>query len=150
MAELTREILVAASAETIFEFLTIPEKYVQWEGTEAELDPRPGGVYRVLVAGEYQAAGEFVEVVPNEKVLFTFGWEQEGNPITPGSTTVEVTLHPEGDKTLVRVVHRGLPEEAVADHEQGWDHYLARLGVVATGSDAGPDMGPGGERGTVS
>ena len=75
-----------------------------------------------------------------EKVVFTFGWEQEGNPIPPGSTTVEITLHPEGDKTRVRLVHRGLPDDAVSDHGEGWDHYLGRLAIAATGGDAGPDV----------
>jgi uncharacterized protein YndB with AHSA1/START domain len=145
VSDLVREIVVDASPETIFEFFTVPEKHVQWEGTEAELDPRPGGVYRVLIAGAVQAAGEYVEVVPYEKVVFTFGWDVEGNPVGPGSTTVEITLHPDGDKTLVRLAHRGLPDDdAVAQHGHGWEHYLGRLAVAAAGGDAGPDTGPGG------
>ena len=143
MAELTREMVIDASPATIFEYLTVPEKHVEWEGTKAEIDPRPGGVYRVLVAGSYQAAGEFVEVVANEKVVFTFGWDQPGNPIGPGSTRVEITLHPEGNKTRLRLVQSGLPEEAVKDHSSGWDHYIGRLAVVAAGGDPGPDQGPG-------
>jgi len=31
------------------------------------------GVYRVLVVGQFQSAGEYVEVVPLQKVVFTFG-----------------------------------------------------------------------------
>jgi uncharacterized protein YndB with AHSA1/START domain len=99
-------------------------------------------VYRALVSGEHQSAGEFVEVVPNEKVVFTFGWEETNHPIPPGSTTVEITLHPEGDKTRVRLVHRGLPADAVEDHGLGWAHYLERMAIAATGGDAGPDVGP--------
>ena len=57
MAELIREIVINASPATIFEFLTIPEKHVEWNGTSADLDPRPGGVYRVLAGGVHQAAG---------------------------------------------------------------------------------------------
>jgi uncharacterized protein YndB with AHSA1/START domain len=144
MAELVREIVVDARPETIFEFFTVPEKHVQWEGTEAELDPRPGGVYRVLVAGAYQLAGEYVEVSPPDRIVFTVGWDVEGNPIRPGSTTVEITLHPDGDKTLVRLAHRGLPDEDAAEqHGHGWEHYLGRLAVAAAGGDAGPDSGPG-------
>ena len=80
MAELVREIMIDATPETIFPFLTVPEKFKNWNGTEVELDPRPGGIFRVLTAGQYQAAGEFVEVVPNEKVVYTFGWDfPEGN-----------------------------------------------------------------------
>jgi len=63
--------------------------------------------------------------------VFTFGWEQQGNPITPGSSTVEISLHPEGSKTLVRLAHRGIPEDAVSDHTRGWDHYLASLRAYA-------------------
>jgi uncharacterized protein YndB with AHSA1/START domain len=139
MAELVREIMIDATPETIWPFLTEPGKHVEWDGTVAEIDPRPGGIYRVLVAGEFQSAGEYVEVVPQEKVVFTFGWEQEGHPIPPGSTTVEISLHPEGDKTLVRLVHRGLPDDAISDHSGGWDHYLARLAIAATGGNPGPD-----------
>jgi uncharacterized protein YndB with AHSA1/START domain len=144
MAELVREIMIDATPETIWPFLTETDRHLEWDGTEAELDPRPGGIYRVLVAGEFQSAGEYVEVVPHEKVVFTFGWEQEGNPITPGSSTVEITLHPEGSKTLLRLVHSGLPADAVADHIQGWDHYLGRLAIAAAGGDPGPDTRPGG------
>jgi uncharacterized protein YndB with AHSA1/START domain len=78
--------------------------------------------------------------VPNEKVVYTFGWEQDGNPITPGSTRVELTLHPEGSKTRLRLVHSGLPDDAVADHTGGWDHYIERLAIVASGGSVGPDV----------
>jgi len=142
MAELVREIVIAASPDTIWPFLTEPEKHVEWLGTVADIDPRPGGTYRVLVQGRNQSAGEYVEVVPLEKLVFTFGWEQEGNPIRPGSSTIEITLHREGDKTRVRLVHRDIPEAAVADHTRGWDHYLGRLAVATTGGDAGPDVSP--------
>jgi uncharacterized protein YndB with AHSA1/START domain len=143
MAELIREIVIDASPETIWPFLTQGDKYVEWVGTVAEIDPRPGGIYRVLMGGgQHQSAGEFVEVVPNEKVVFTFGWEEKDHPIPPRSTTVEITLHPEGDKTRVRLVHRGLPADAVEDHGNGWAHYLERLAIAATGGDAGTDAAP--------
>lgn len=139
MAELVREIVIDATPETIWPLLVDPARHVEWMGTEAEIDPRPGGVYRVLARGAHQAAGEYVEVVPEEKVVFTFGWEGDEHPIPPGSTTVEISLHPEGGKTRVRLVHRGLPDDAIADHTGGWTTYLDRLDVVATGGDAGPD-----------
>jgi len=142
MAELVREILIDATPETIWPFLVEPERHVDWLGTVADIDPRPGGTYRVLVGGQNAGVGEYVDVVPNEKVVFTFGWEQEGNPIRPGSTTVEISLHPEGEKTRVRLTHRGLPDDAVGDHTHGWDHYLGRLAVSATGGDPGPDVLP--------
>lgn len=139
MAELMREVVMDASPSTIFPFLTDPAEHVRWMGTEARLDPRAGGEYRVLCQGTHPAVGEFVEVVPDRKVVFTFGWDEPDHPIPARSTEVEITLTPDGDKTRVRLVHRGLPEDAVGDHTQGWDHYLDRLAVVSAGGDAGPD-----------
>ena len=140
MAELVREIVIDATPETIWPFLTESEKHADWIGSPAELDPRPGGVYRASMGGgAHPAAGTFVEVVPLEKVVFTFGWDEKDHPIPPGSTTLEISLHPEGDKTRVRLVHSGLPADAVDDHGNGWAHYLERLSVVATGGDPGPD-----------
>jgi len=139
MAELIREIVIDARPETVFPFLSDPDKMALWQGP-TELDPRPGGTYRVLMAGQYEAAGEVVEIVPNERIVFTHGWNQPGHPIPPGSTRVEITLQAEGDKTRVRLVHSGLPADAVSDHTKGWDHYLERLSIVVTGGDPGPDQ----------
>ncbi len=140
MAELLREIVVDASPATIFPFLTDPALHLQWMGTEAELDPRVGGAYRVMVGGKHPSVGEFIEVVPDEKVVFTFGWDEPDHPIPPRSTELEISLTPEGEKTRVRLIHRGLPDDAVSDHTSGWDHYLDRLATAATGGDPGPDI----------
>jgi len=143
MAELTREVVMDASPSTIFPFLTDPSEHVKWMGSEAELDPRAGGIYRVLAQGKHPGVGEFVEVVPDRKVVFTFGWDEPDHPIPAGSTEVEITLTPDGDKTRVRLVHRGLPDEAVGDHTQGWDHYLDRLAIVAAGGEVDPEVAGG-------
>ena len=140
MAELMREVVMDATPAIIFPYLIDPELHLKWMGTDADLDPRPGGTYQVLVQGKPPSVGEFVEVVPEQKVVFTFGWDEPDHPIPAGSTEVEITLVPDGDKTRVRFVHRGLPEDAVGDHTTGWDHYLGRLAVVSAGGDAGPDL----------
>jgi len=139
MAELSCEIVIDATPAIIFPYLTDPELHVQWMGTTATLDPRPGGDWRVLAGGVHPGVGTFVEVVPDERVVFTFGWDEPEHPIPAGSTEVEITLVPDGDKTLVRLTHRGLPEDAVGDHTYGWNHYLARLSTATTGGDAGQD-----------
>jgi uncharacterized protein YndB with AHSA1/START domain len=139
VAELIREVVMDASPATIFPFLTDPAQHVRWMGTGAELEPVPGGRYRVMVQGKHPAVGEFVEVVPDTKVVFTFGWDEPDHPIPAGSTEVEITLIPDGGKTRVRLVHRGLPDDAVGDHTSGWDNYLERLATASSGGDAGPD-----------
>lgn len=139
-----REVRVAARPETVFEFLVDPEKQVLWMGRRAELDARPGGIYRVEINDEAVARGEFVEIVRPSKVLVSFGWEgQEAgrgeHGVPPGSSRVEVTLEPDGDGTLVRLRHYDLPEQARDMHGQGWELYLGRLAIAASGGDPGPD-----------
>jgi uncharacterized protein YndB with AHSA1/START domain len=142
MAQLERDILVDASPATIFPYLSERGKLLQWIGTEAEIDARPGGVYSVLVGGRHPSLGEFVEVVPDERVVFTFGWDEPEHPIPAGSTRIEISLHPEGSKTRVRLVHSGLPSDAISDHTHGWDNYLDRLATAVRGGDPGPDVAP--------
>ena len=139
-AVVVREIEIAATPETVFAFLIDQEKLLRWQGVSATLDPRPGGIYLVNVTGRDIARGEFVEVVPHSRVVFTWGWEADGNPVPPASSTVEITLTPAGSGTRLRLVHRDLPnEDARKGHAEGWEHYLDRLASVAGGGDPGPD-----------
>jgi uncharacterized protein YndB with AHSA1/START domain len=135
-----REVRVRARPETIFPFFTDPELMVRWMGTSAEAEPSPGGIYRVDVAAGRIARGEYVEVSPPARVVFTWGWEGDVSVVKPGASTVEVTLTPDGDHTLVRLVHRDLPsEDSAGAHGEGWDHYLDRLRIAGAGEDPGPD-----------
>jgi uncharacterized protein YndB with AHSA1/START domain len=135
-----REVRIRARPETIFPFFTDPELMVRWMGTTVEVDPRPGGIYRVEVDGSHIARGEFVEVSSPERVIFSWGWESTDSPVRPGSSTVEVTLVPDGEHTIVRLVHSDLPSTDSADaHSTGWEHYLPRLELAAAGQDPGPD-----------
>ena len=133
-----REIRIDASPEIVFSFLTDSERMSRWKGETADLDPRPGGIYRVDIHGNV-VRGEFVEIEPPTRVVFTWGWEEEGNPIRPGSSTVEVTLTADGSGTILRLVHRDLPADAQGAHSEGWDHYLPRLAEAAAGRDPGKD-----------
>jgi uncharacterized protein YndB with AHSA1/START domain len=134
-----REIRIDAAPETVFAFFTDPKLLLRWKGLEATLEPEPGGLYRVVVNDRNTVRGRFVEVDPPTRVVFTWGMEGKDAMVAPGSSTVEVTLSADGDGTLVRLVHRGLARAARADHERGWEHFLARLRVAATGGDPGPD-----------
>jgi uncharacterized protein YndB with AHSA1/START domain len=135
-----RELAIAASVETVWELLVDPDQAVLWMGQSATYELRPGGLYRVAVIPGHTASGEFVEIDPPHRLVHTWGWEGEGGSVPPGSTTIEYELTPDGDGTLLRFSHRGLPDaEAAASHGHGWDHYLGRLETVATGGDPGVD-----------
>ena len=131
---IVREIRIDAMPETVFEFFTDPAKLTRWLAAEATLDPRPGGVCNQVHdggdehdAGPYYMRGEFVEVSPPDRVVFTWGFTNPDVGVPPGSSTVEVTLTPDGSGTLLRLVHRGLPESELASHSGGWTGMLERL-----------------------
>lgn len=128
-----RELRVAASREIVFAYLTEPEKLVQWMGTTAELDPRPGGLFRLDYNGEHVARGEYIEVDPPNKVVLSWGWERDGAATPPGSSTVSFTLIAEGDETIVRMVHSGLYGDEIASHTMGWDMFLPQLAQLGRG-----------------
>jgi uncharacterized protein YndB with AHSA1/START domain len=134
-----REVQIAAPPSTVFAFLTDPQKILRWIGTEATVEPHPGGLYLVNVGGMDTARGRFTEVVPVHRLAYSFGWDgREKTP--PGSGLIEIDLIDREGGTLVRLTHSGLPdEEACASHEKGWAHYLERLAIAAGGGDPGPD-----------
>lgn len=129
------EIRLSGPPEEVFLYLTEPERYVLWQGVKAELDPRPGGIYRVWMDADTVASGEFVEVDAARRVVFTWGWEGDRG-VPPGSSTVELTLEADGDGTVLSLRHTGLPDgEAAALHEEGWRHFTARLVLATQGAD---------------
>ena len=131
--------IIRARPETVFSFFSDPTRWLLWQGVDGSVDLRPGGAFRVDVTGDGWAAGRFVEVDPPHRLVFTWGWEAEGNPVRPGSSTVEIDLRSAPEGTLLRLIHRDLPPDAQDVHRAGWEHYLGRLATRARGGDPGPD-----------
>ena len=135
-----REVQIAAPPATVFAFLTDPEKIVRWMGTEASMEPHPGGIYLLNVNSKDIARGHFTEVIPVHRLAYSFGWEGNDN-VPPGSSLIEIDLLDREDGTLLRMTHSGLPDaKECANHEKGWTYYLGRLEVAAVGGDPGPDL----------
>jgi uncharacterized protein YndB with AHSA1/START domain len=133
------EIAIRAPAAEVFAMFVDPARLVRWIGIRALLEPRPGGAFRFeLVPGEF-CSGRYVEVVPDRRVVFTWGWESGALPVTPGSTTVEVDLDEHDGVTHVRLTHRGVDVAMRGLHADGWAQYLARLAAAVEGRDPGPD-----------
>lgn len=137
-----KEMRVEASPETVFAFFTEPEKLTRWLCDEATVDPRPGGVNHQTHPGDagnpdgpYRMRGEFVEVSPPSRVVFTWGFENPDVGVPPGSSTVEVTLEADGAGTRLTLVHRDLPESERGAHAGGWEKMLALLTIAAAGGD---------------
>jgi uncharacterized protein YndB with AHSA1/START domain len=135
---IVREIQIDASPETVFAFFTEPDKLTRWLAVEATVDPRPGGINHLTQAGgagnpggRYFMRGEFVEVEPPTRVVFTWGFENPDIEVDPGGSTVEVTFTAAAGGTLVRLVHRGLPDVERDPHGAGWTSMLERLAAAA-------------------
>jgi uncharacterized protein YndB with AHSA1/START domain len=125
--EIVREIHIAAPPQTVFSYFTDPVKILRWKGDDATLDPRPGGVYRLVLADQNVVRGEYVSVTPYSQIVFTWGWEGENSPLPPGASTVEINFVADEIGTLVLLRHYGLPPAARQEHADGWDYFLPRL-----------------------
>lgn len=133
-----REVVIAGTPETVFSFLTDAAKMARWAGMQVESDPRPGGVHRTVINPGHIISGEYLEVVPSERIMCTWGWVSSlGMP--PGSSTVEIVLAPDNRGTVLRLAHSKLPADAREGHGEVWDHYLPRLAAAASGGDPGAD-----------
>jgi uncharacterized protein YndB with AHSA1/START domain len=139
--ELRVERRIAAQPADVYSYLTDSVRWARWQGQSAEIEAVPGGVFRMVMADGTTAEGRFVQLVPDVRVVFTWGWR--GSPtVPPGSSTVEIELAADGEGTLLRLTHRGLPAEDRPIHSAGWRHYLPRLAISAAGGDPGPDTSP--------
>jgi uncharacterized protein YndB with AHSA1/START domain len=136
---IVREVFIDAPADEVFPYLTDSALYLRWMGVEAELDARPGGIFRVDPNGRDVILGTFVEVDPPRRLVLTWGWDQPGHPMPPGSTRVEIDLTPSGGGTMLRLRHFGVAPGLREPHDGGWQHYLDRLAKAARGADPGPD-----------
>ncbi|MEO1056344.1 MAG: SRPBCC family protein [Actinomycetota bacterium] len=129
---------IHATPDQIFDYLVDRDKLLRWMGTDATIDPTPGGVFNVNINGRDVASGAYVEVDRPSKVVFTWGWEGSAD-VPPGSSTVEIALRADGADTIVELTHAGLPGGQGDPHRDGWTHYLARLVVAGAGGDPGHD-----------
>ena len=124
---------ISARPETVWRYWTDPERMCDWWGAAAELDPRPGGACVVEMGGGAIMRGEYVDIVPHERIVFSFGWDPtaDGPDIAPGSTLVEITFTPDGDDTILALRHSGLTAAVRDEHRAGWDHFLPLLAASA-------------------
>ena len=125
------EIWIDAPPETVFGLLTDPTHMKSWFAEVVEADPRPGGLFRISGPPGVSIEGTYLEIIPNRKVVFTWGGV-EG--LKPGQSTVEFVLKLDRKGTLVRLRHYGLPRPAVDSHRRGWVYSgLVKLKDAAEG-----------------
>ena len=80
--------------------------------------------------------GEYVELVPHERIVFSFGVEPDERvpALPPGSSRVEITLTPDGTGTILALRHSGLPAGTSEAQRDGWLRHLPLLATAAAGA----------------
>lgn len=133
---------VAAPPDVVYTYLTESAKWAKWQGADAAIEPRPGGIFVMTMPDGAVATGQFLELVPDRKVVFTWGWS--GHPNLPaGSSRVAIELLSDDGGTLITLTHSELPADEMETHTRGWNWYLPRLAAAAQGDLVEPDRGPG-------
>jgi len=100
----------------------------QVETLSAAADVRVDGRYRIVMRGsdgeEHDVSGVYREVVPNEKLVFTWAWRT-----TPErESLVTVTLKADGSGTILTLTHEQFFDEPARDrHQSGWTGALNKL-----------------------
>jgi uncharacterized protein YndB with AHSA1/START domain len=119
----------------VFAAWTDPEKLKRWMGPGeiatifAEADVRVGGRYRTVMqkpgdAEEFDVSGIYREIVPNEKLVFTWAWKS----MPERESLVTVTFKSDGAGTLMTLTHEKFFDEDARDrHQHGWNGAFAKL-----------------------
>lgn len=128
--------LFPAAKDRVFRAWTQKDALEKWFGPEGlrttvlELELNEGGRYRFQMAGPegppVDVYGQYVEIVPEEKLVFTWRWEDWENGVSDSLVTVE--FKEKGQFTEVQLTHTQLPsEEQVNAHTFGWTSTLASM-----------------------
>jgi uncharacterized protein YndB with AHSA1/START domain len=140
----TRRLL--ASRQRVYRAWTEPQLMMKWfvEGDGdmriVALDLRVGGRYRFEgehAGGTWALEGEFLEVRPAERLVYTWNWETDEKLGGPGATVVTVEFRDAGRETELVVTQEGFTNElARREHDNGWIGCLDRLGELVAGESA--------------
>jgi uncharacterized protein YndB with AHSA1/START domain len=134
-----QRVSIEAPPARVYALLTDAARFVLWMAPEAIIEARPGGTITWRHENGDRCGGTFLELVPDRRIVFSYGWEREDVALPIGSTTVEITLHPSDRGTELHLIHRGLSGPMSSAHAGGWANYLRRLTDVAEHRDPGPD-----------
>ena len=144
--ELVLTRLIDAPREAVYRCWTEPELLKQWFAPKpvttpvAELDVRPGGsnliVMRMPDGMEMPNPGVYLEVVPNEKLVFTDAFTRAWEPKPDPFMVVILTFEEEGGKTRYTARVRHWTEEDKKAHEEmgfhtGWGQCADQLEALA-------------------
>ena len=121
---LDRTIVIGALPEVVFGFFTDSARWAAWWGAGSTIEPREGGTVFVRHPGGVEAIGEVVEIMPPERISFTYGYVS-GSPVPPGGSRVTIQLRKVAEGTRLQLRHEFATADAVQHHVQGWRYQLS-------------------------
>jgi uncharacterized protein YndB with AHSA1/START domain len=144
--ELVLTRLIDAPREKLYRCWTEPALMKQWfapkpyETPVVEVDVRPGGANLIVMRGpdgqEMPNRGLYLDVVPNERLVFTDAFTEAWQPSAKPFMTVILTFEPQGAETLYTARVRHWTVEDREAHEkmgfhQGWGICTDQLAALA-------------------
>jgi len=108
----------------------------------AESDPRVGGRFRVRFrmrdGSEHEAFGEYLDLVPAERVVVSWRWQGGEDP---GESRIEMRLRAIAEGTELTFTHSLLAsDETRRTHLEGWTGALDNLERRFSGDGTGKDI----------
>ena len=137
--------------DDLWSALTDPARLARWWG-RLEGDLRPGGRIRTFVtSAELESTGVVEEceaprhfrVTSRETDESRAGSAPDAPP--PFDSVIEVTLTPDGDRTVLVIEITGMPLEKVAFYGAGWQIHAENLALHLAGHEPGDGAGRWGE-----
>jgi len=123
-------IRITARPSTVFQFFSDPARFREWMG-DASVGTSVGDPLSIRYPDGGAAVGEIEEIVHNERIVFSWGYDDTAKGIAPRSTRVSIQLTAIPSGTLVTLRHTGIPREQRRGHTMGWRHYLSALANAA-------------------
>jgi uncharacterized protein YndB with AHSA1/START domain len=121
---LERTVTIRADRDVVFKFFTDSAKWASWWGAGSTIEPRVGGKMLICYPGGNEAAGEVTEIVPPERIAFTYGYVK-GKPIGVGESRVTIRLTDVREGTRVELSHAFADAAVAREHVQGWRYQLS-------------------------
>jgi uncharacterized protein YndB with AHSA1/START domain len=132
---LDRTVDIRARRTTVWRFFADTTRFARWWGEGSAIDPVVGGAIKIRYPDGSTASGAIEELVPEQRIVFTYGYDAPGKPIPPGGSRVTITLHDIAGGTRVELRHDVGDAKTRDDHVQGWRYLLAVFAHVASADE---------------
>lgn len=122
--------------ERVFAAWLDPASLAQWmrpgktTDAKAEVDPRVGGKFRIVMVqerGEFEHTGEYLAIEPPARLSFT--WISQATDLRPTVVTIDFVERDAGTELIL--THRRLPASQIESHRRGWTDIMQKLELLS-------------------